>query len=248
MILTRDHDVYDRVTDTWTSNSQAPAIIAAYDDMNFQLFGATVGQDVYVMILGDWPYKWQGMEVYNEQTEAWSSRSGEWVLDGYRAFRMVGCRDRIIMAENRGAFDYLAFQEYSVSGDSWTDKGQTTFQVEGGAICHLIGKVYFCGGQGYSFRKNYEYNPNTFTCTEKADPPYIVRTEEPTYDGYIQISQVGDDFCAGTQGGVIVSSPFYYSDYFLCVYDPKTDTWTSQARVWPEGHWYQGQFCDGGIS
>lgn len=242
MSLLRDHDVYDRVTDAWTSLDPAPASIGSF--IGF-ILGAAVGPHVYVMFTGDW-YKWQPMEDYNETTGAWTTRSGAQDITVTR-FRMVGCRDRVLLVENRG-IDYLSFQEYSLIADAWTDTLQTSFFIECGVACHLMGKAYVSGGQGYNERKHYEYNPNTFVCTEKADPPYIVRTEEPVYEGLVQISQVGKDFCAGTQGGVIVASPFFYSDYFLCVYDPKTDTWASQARVWPEGHWYQGQFCDGAIS
>lgn len=227
-----DHDTYDRTTESWTSLDPSPT----YNG----LASAAVGTRLYVMVPGAWDY--------NEATEAWTAHPAP-VVDWWKVERAVGCRDRMVIVRFDDTRWFLAFDEYNIAGDSWTTKLSTRIWWEVGVYCHLMGKVYCSGGQGYSFRKHYEYNPNTATCTEKADPPYIVRTEAPVYPyGYIQISQVGDDFCAGTQGGVLISSPFYFSDYFMCVYDPKTDSWLSTARVWPEGFWYQGQFCDGGIS
>jgi len=213
-------EVYDPVTDTWTTKRSMPTA-------RYALAAAEIGGKLYVVGGSNgMAYCLSTLEVYDPATDTWTTkcpmpteRSGLAAAEiGEKLYVVGGAHWR-----DTGLRYLSTLEVYDPATDTWTTKRSMPTGRERLAAAEIGGKLYVVGGSNgmaYCLSTLEVYDPATDTWTTKCPMP-----------------RGRDALAAAEIGGKLYVVGGWSGNGYLStleVYDPATDTWTTK-RSMPTG-------------
>jgi len=155
-------EIYDTLTDTWTTGSSMPTARSG-------LASAVVNGEIYA--IGGWDNSasktYDIVEEYNPLNDTWTTKSP--MSSARRGLVAVALNNRIyaIGGYNGGALSLV--EEYNPANNTWTTKSPLPTATAYGCGAVVNGRIYVTGGSGG--RITQEYNPETDTWRTDAYMP-----------------------------------------------------------------------------
>jgi N-acetylneuraminic acid mutarotase len=211
-------EVYDPSNNTWSENREPMPTARRV------LNSAVVNGKIYAIggVNTEMsPYNLTLVEVYDPNTNSWTSKSPMLTARGECASSVVDGKIYVFGGNNQNDGRLSSVEEYDPVIDIWSFKSPMPIAKKEACGCTADGKVYIFGGNDHtsssSFANVDEYDPATDTWTPKTPMPTpITGAKCSTVNGKIYV--VG-----GIVNGVHVDS--------LLEYDPATDTWASKPTM-----------------